>query len=205
MRIKKLFKKHKNNTMKTINKKKNIIYLLSILFFVFSLSCSKKQKNKMYAYTLYFDTISSTISKPFFKDSINIMCYGHDSIVMKSYYKENFYENVYFYRNNNLFEKRYISNQPGNYFGIDTILTFSITKDTTFIYKSKRDDFMVTLIDISLFNSKYSIVKNSNNYKSIKQSLIDTTYKEIIFYDKNYNIYKYVNTWKENRCVYTKK
>lgn len=64
---------------------------------------------------------------------------------------------------------------------------------------------MVTLIDISLFDSQYNIAKEGNNYKSIKQSLIDTTYKEIIFYDKDYRIYKYINTWKGEKCVYMKK
>ncbi|GHT00795.1 hypothetical protein FACS189421_13230 [Bacteroidia bacterium] len=132
------------------------------------------------------------------------MYYDKDSILIKNYYNGHYYQNVYFNREDNFFEKRYVTNLPEDIFEVDTILSFS-KKDTTFIYKSNRDDFIVTLIDLSLFNSHYIIQGENNNYTLIKQSLVDSTYKEIFFYDKNYHIYKYVNTWKDNKCVYVKK
>jgi hypothetical protein len=95
-----------------------------------------------------------------------------------------------------------VANPFTDYLGIDTILTFA-QKDTTFIYKSKRDDAIVLFVDLSLFDSKYTISKDGNNYKTVKQSLADSTYKEIIFYDKNYRIYKFINTWQGYECVYT--
>lgn len=177
-------------------------YLLFFLILFLILSCNIK--NKEYTSTLCFDPVNSTIDKPFFQDSIKTTYYANDSIVIKNYYKNSYYESLYFNSNDSFFEKRFVSNLLANFFGIDTIFTFS-TKDTTFIYKSKRDDFIVTLIDLSLFDSKYNIAKEGNSYKTIKQSLIDTTYKEIFFYDEHYRIYKYINTWKGDRCIYVKK
>jgi hypothetical protein len=174
-------------------------YILFVILFLL-LSCNR-QIDKEFTQVLSFDIHGSSVNKPFFRDSLVITYYKKDSILIKNYFNGNYYQNIYFNRDNNFFEKRYVSNPPAQIFEVDTILTFA-KKDTSLIYKSRRDDFVVTLIDLSLIDGQYIIQEDSNNYKTIKQSLIDTTYKEIFFYDKNYNIYKFVNTWKNNKCVY---
>lgn len=153
---------------------------------------------------LFFDAGSSSVAKPFFRDSIIITYYGNDSVLIKNYFQNDYFQNLYFFHDNFFYEKRFVTDLPGNVFEMDTILTFA-KKDTVFDYLSKRDDFIVTLIDVSLFNSKYSIEKDENEYKTRKQSMIDTTYKEEFFYDENYRIYKFVNTWRGDKCVYLKK
>lgn len=179
---------------------KYFVLLLLIMFFLFS--CSNKKRN--FTYTLLYDIENSTVEKPFFRDSILIIYYGKDSILMKNYYQGEYFQNIYFNDKNTYSEKRYVSNFPEQIFETDTILTFS-HEDTTFLYYSNRDDFIVTLVDLSLFNSKYVILQDEKGYRTIKQSLVDSTYNEIYYYDRNYNVYKFVNTWKDNECVYVRK
>lgn len=174
-----------------------------LLLVVFSfLSCSSKQKD--FTYILLYDIENSNMEKPFFRDSILITYFDKDSILIKNYYNGNYFQNIYFKNEGDYFEKRFTANYPDQIFEIDTIMTFADI-DTTFIYYSHRDNFIVNLIDLSLFNSKYTILYDGKSYKTIKQSLIDTTYKEIYYYDRNYNIYKFVNAWKDNECVYIRK
>ncbi|GHT70539.1 hypothetical protein FACS1894155_12880 [Bacteroidia bacterium] len=77
-------------------------------------------------------------------------------------------------------------------------------KDTSFVYKSAYN-FIPIVQSYSYADCQYNIRKVGDEYRSIKKSLIDTTYKEIFFYDKDYRIYKFINTWKDNRYVYVKK
>ena len=160
-----------NDMMKTIGK----IYYSIILMFLFMCSCNKHISNQ-YSYVLSFNPDSSTIKKPFFRDSLLITNYGSDSILIKNYFDNHFYQNVFNKRDDCFYEKRLVSNLPENYFGIDSIITFK-KKDTTLIYRTKRDNFLVTLVDLSLFDSQYIISREGMNYKTIKQSLVDTTYK----------------------------
>jgi hypothetical protein len=181
----------------------NIKYFLLFAISLLILSCNRQSKKEVID-ILVFDAINSSVDAPFFRDSLVITYYKADSILIKNYFKGNYYQNIYCNNENAFWERRFVSNLPENIFEIDSILTFSKC-DTSFFYKSRRDDFLVTLVDLALFDGKYTIQKEDNNYKTIKQSMTDTTYKEIFFYDKNYNIYKYINTWKENKCVYVKK
>ncbi len=89
------------------------------------------------------------------------------------------------------------------YLGMDTILSF-YKSDTTFVYHSAFD-FILLVFYYSYADCQYKILKEKNAYKSIKTSLIDTTYREIFYYDKDYYIYKFINTYKDNYCVYVKK
>jgi hypothetical protein len=171
------------------------------LFIIFLLLSCNRQIEKEVTHVLSFDMNSSSVNKPFFRDSLVITYYKEDSILIKNYFNGNYYQNIYFNRNNVFFEKRYVSNPPAQIFEVDTILTFA-KEDTSLIYKSRRDDFIVTLIDLSLIDGQYIIQGDGKNHKTIKQSLMDTTYKEIFFYDINYNIYKFINTWKNDQCVY---
>ncbi|BEG99243.1 hypothetical protein [Bacteroides sedimenti] len=183
--------------------KTKFVYSILLIFFLssFYVGANYEGTKKEHRSVLVFDVDSSSCEKPFFRDSLLIIYYDEDSLLIKNFYKGNYYQNIYFNSDDAFFEKRFVSNLPENIFGIDTILTFS-KKDTSFIYKSKRDDFLVTLIDVSLFDGKYSILRDGDNYKTIKQSMVDTTYKEIFFYDKDYRIYKFINTWKNMKCVY---
>jgi len=181
----------------------NIKFSLLIIMFFLLFSC-QKYANKEHSYILFFYPDSSSVSKPFNNDSILITYYGKDSIIVKNYYHGNYYQNIFFQKNGSFAEKRFVANFPEQIFEIDTILTLT-KKDTSFVYHSNRDNFIVTLVDLSLFDSRYTISKERKKYKTIKQSLVDTTYKEIFFYDKDYNIYKFINTWKGNKCVYVKK
>ena len=178
-------------------------YILSVII-LFCLFACNKQTNKELTYTLSLDTILSSTNESFFRDSITITYYGKDSILIKNYDNRYILENLYLNFNNVFYEKRWVYNPIIDYSGIDTILTFT-QKDTTFIYKSKRDDFIVTFVDITFFDSKYTIVKDGNDYKTIKQSLADSTYTEIIFYDKDYHIYKFISTYRDDTCVFVEK
>ena len=162
-------------SIKIINK---CFFLLLIIFCLFS--CNSRQKD--FTYALLYDIKGSTIGIPFFRDSILITYYDKDSILIKSYYHGDYFQNKYFENKGVYFEKRIIANYPDQIFETDTILTF-YNKDTTFLYHSKRDDFIVTIVDLSLFNSKYTILQDGEGYKTIKQSLVDTTYTETFFYD----------------------
>jgi hypothetical protein len=175
--------------------------LLTCVIFFCLFSCGEKQTK---SYLLLYDTESSSMGKPFFRDSILITYYDKDSIIIKNYYNGDYYQNIYFWDENSYAEKRFITNYPEQIFEIDTILTFT-NKDTTFLYLSNRDNFIVTLVDLSLCNSKYIIMQEKKGYKMIKQSTIDTTYTETFFYDDNYNICKFINTWQGNKCVYVRK
>jgi len=175
------------------------IVILSFLFF----SCNK-QRDKELSYILLFNPESSNvIEKSLILDSILIKNYSNDSILFSKYSNGRYIESFYFNSNGEFWEERIKGNDYGKFLGIDSILTFS-KKDTTFMYKSVRE-FIVLVPELSLASCKYSILKEGNEFKTIKQSLVDTTYKEFFYYDKDYRIYKFVNTWKDNTCVYVKK
>ena len=150
--------------------------------------------------TLLLDKINSTIISPqFAMDKITITY--KDSIYLKRFYNPIF-ESTLFKVENNVFEARQIRNWNYDLLGIDSILTLSL-KDTTFIYHSTFD-FPVLVPQLSLADCKYIIQKNGHHNMTIKQSLLDTTFTEIFYYDNDFNIYKYVNTYKENKCIYIK-
>lgn len=176
-------------------------YLIIILFLI---SCNKCSQDKIISNVLIFDANSSSQNKPFFRDSLFVTYYKFDSIIIKNYFNGDYYQNVFLNQEKCFFENRYVSNLPEGIFKTDTILTFA-KMDTTFVYKSRRDDFIVTFVDLSLFDCQYFIEKIGKEYVTTKQSLIDSTYKEIFFYNKDYQIYKFINTWKDSKCVYVKK
>jgi len=179
---------------------KRIIFFIFIISFV--CACSKHD-NKLCKTVLFFDsTISHVQEKKLIRDSIVINHFSNDSIVFLKYYDGDFAQFNYFYKNDKLFEKRLKGSFGNDFLGIDSILTFS-KKDTTFLYHYNR--FLVMVTDYSYADCIYIIKNKGNEYITIKQSTIDTTYKEIFFYDKNFNIYKYINTWKGNKYVYIKK
>ena len=188
----------KNSTKDMKSKFLLIITSISLLF------CCNKNNNYEKHVTLLLDTIDSNYSdERFLIDSINIEF--TDSISV--FFNTGDYTNlrVFYKHKNGMYEirERFNEKPDSEYLGIDTILTF-YKSDTTFIYHSAFD-FIPLVFYYSFADCKYEMLKENDTYKTIKQSLIDTTYREIYYYDKYYNIYKYINTWKDNNCVYVKK
>ncbi|MBO1736541.1 MAG: hypothetical protein DBY16_08725 [Coprobacter sp.] len=181
---------------------------IKTLFFVmiglFALSCNNKL-SKETSYVLYYEPDSSHVTeKRMIGDSIVIKKISQDSILISTHISNmTVYENLYFRIGNNLWEKRHRSNDFGEFLKIDSIPTFFLN-DTSFIYKSAREIFPVVRI-YSYADCRYIIKKQGEKYVTVKQSTIDTTYKEIFFYDKDFNIHKYINTYKDNYCVYIRK
>lgn len=186
---------------KSIYKIKIFFFLMITVFF----SC----KNRNNTIKLYFDEKLSTVyEKSLIRDSIIIHYYSNDSILLLKYSNGDYKQILFFNLDDVFFERRRRVTEIGEFIGIDSILTFS-KKDTVFEYKSARR-FIPLVQDYSYANCIYTIKQAGNKYMTIKQStlqqsILDTTYKEIFFYDKNYNIYKFINTWKDNECVYVKK
>jgi hypothetical protein len=175
----------------------------SFLILLLILSC-QEQNNKYYSYKLIFDTnLSDVNEKSLIIDSLIFNKHNKDSIFMEKCSNGKCFQFTFLLSNGEFYERRYSFNDVGDFFGIDSILTFS-KRDTSFIYKSEYE-FIPIVQSYSYADCKYTIRKTGNDFVTEKQSLIDTTYKEIFFYDKDYHIYKFINTWKDNTCVYVKK
>jgi len=172
-------------------------YLVIILFLTF-ISCDKRNENR--SVTLALDAAESTYTdERFLIDSIKIV-YG-DSIHILRYTGDYVYENLFFERKDKIFEVRERCNEELECFGVDTILTFG-KSDTAFIYKSAYD-FISIVFQYTLADNKYSIGKEGNMFVTIKQSLTNSTYTEKYYYDESFLISKFVNTYKDNICVYS--
>jgi hypothetical protein len=164
--------------------------------------CSCKNQDKTVVLCLD-DELSTVQEKNLIRDSIVIHYYSSDSILLLKYFGGHYKRTLYFNMNDVFFERRKRATEVGEYLGIDSILTFS-KQDSIFEYKSARR-FYPLVQDYSFGDCIYTIKYENNEYMTIKQSTIDTTYKEIFFYDKDYNIYKYVNMWQNNECVYVRR
>ena len=178
-------------------------YFLVITILSCLLYCNNHNGNEKHI-VLFLDSKNSNYTdERFLIDSINIE-YG-DSVSMFFNTGGDTTLRVFHEYKNGLYEIRERFNEipDREYLGIDTILSFS-KLDTTFIYHSAFD-FIPLVFYYSFADCKYEISKEKNVYKTIKTSLLDTTYKEIFFYDKDYHIYKFINTYKDNYCVYIKK
>lgn len=176
--------------------------ILAITFFLL-VSCNN-HCNKESPYVLIFSPENSNvIKKSLLFDSIFINNYDNDSVLISKYSNGKPINAIFFNNNGNLCEKRYRCNDLGEFLGIDSILTFS-KKHYTFSYKSERI-FIPIVWQYSFADCLYSIDKIGNEYITTKQSLVDTSYKEIFYYDEDYNIYKFINTWNNNKCVYIKR
>jgi hypothetical protein len=81
----------------------------------------------------------------------------------------------------------------------DTLITLS-KKDTSVINPYERVYLAVWGLQYGSMNYKFT--KESNIYKTVKQSLQDSTYFEIFYYNDKYQISKFINTWRNNKIVY---
>jgi hypothetical protein len=181
--------------------KMKFFLVLTVLPLLFFGTCNKQNNNNRLV-TLCLDTNNSQYTDDrFLIDSINVEY--NDSIKIIRYNGDYQFESIYHKIKDGIYEIRERCNEESECFGTDTILTF-YKLDTTFIYNSAYI-FIPMVFFYTLADCKYDIIKEENGYKTTKQSLIDTTYKEVYYYDDSYNIHKYINTWKDNKCVYVKK
>lgn len=181
-----------------------IIKIMRLIFFpvvILSLFSCNKSNIGHTDITLVLDKKESQYNdERFLIDSIFIEY--NDSIKITRYTGNYQFQSIYHKKENGIYEIRERCNEELECFGADTILTF-YKSDTTFIYDSAYD-FMSTVFQYTLGNSKYNFKHTGNIYETVKQSLIDTTYTETFLYDDNFIINKFINTWQENRCVYVR-
>lgn len=175
----------------------------TILFFLilFVCSCNKQVSNDRILLVLN-EQNSDYPEKKFQMDSITFIY--SDSIYMFRYEGDYTYKSVFFEKNGNLYELRdRFSEIPNESYGVDTILTFS-KRDTTFIFKSEFE-FIPLVFYYTMADNKYSISKENDLFVTIKKSLVDSTYTEKFYYDENFKIKKFINTYKDNTCTYIPK
>jgi len=204
--------------MKQKSMQKECIKIMKLRFTLIALtvvtfvSCSRPDSSNIVLgkTVLYYDSINSILDNEIFKyDSFFINRITRDSMIITRYLGgEGYYFHTTFSLKNHLFyENRQIPQsiiEGETETSIIFIPTF-MQKDTNFFYTPK-DEFIAFFVnDLGFDKCNYQIKKNNNEFITIKQSLTDTTYFEIYYYDKYFNIYKYINTWKDNKCVYMRK
>ena len=187
-------------------------FILALLMALFIMSCNKQNslKLEMGRVEFSFDSIASKLVDTSFRyDSLFIDRVNKDSLVIMRYLGG---EGYHYYSQFSLKNRVFYENRIEPFVIIEgetetyavLIPTFSV-KDTIFRY-IVDDDFTPFFVpDLGFDKCNYEIKKANNELVTIKQSLVDTTYKEIYYYDQNFNIYKYINTWKDNKCVYVRK
>lgn len=182
--------------MIVIKNKRYIKLILFLLLFSFVFSC---KEDKISRYRFVLDKSQSHISNDkFILDSI-IIIYG-DSIYLRKYNNGDYLMKIFYIHDNSIYERRLSCNDSGEDCKYDSILTFD-QQDTIFEYKSLRELYLTT-IDMSYGSSFYKITNIDNMCITEIQSMYDSTYKEIYYYDKNYNVIKIKNLFKDNICVY---
>jgi hypothetical protein len=208
--IKNLLMKQKSMQKKCIKIRKIIICsnLIIILISVIFASCNKQVPNKDIKdkIVLEYDSALSKLYYEKFKfDSLLIERMNSDSMIIYRYLEknDNYWYSTFSLIENIFYEHRVVPHliiEGETETSIILIPTF-LQRDTTFYYLPE-DDFFPVSANMSFDKCRYQIKKNNNEFIFIKQSLTDSTYKEIFFYDKNYNINKFINTWQDNECVY---
>jgi hypothetical protein len=128
-------------------------------------------------------------------DSIKFIKYSNAKPISTTLYKLDnaFYEIKDVYKMN--------IHLPELYLRTDTLITFS-KSDTSNIFQNDMFIPIATMLQYSSMN--YNITKENNMYKTFKRSLNDTTYTEIFYYDKNYIVSEFINTWQNNKIVYSR-
>lgn len=173
-------------------------YILLLVLIELCISCIKKDDNKI---ILFLNQKESTINDPELIMNTMSITYG-DSIFIERTYGSKKFKSSYFKVEDGIYEGRHRGMDETQIYKIDSILTFA-RKDTSFTYNSAFD-FPTLLFQLSLTDCNYAISKSEEGHITVKQSLIDTTYKEIFFYDKDFVVYKFINYYGNNRCVYIK-
>ena len=183
----------------------SIFFILAILSITMLFSCEKQEKKIVLLLSPEESVIG--LEEGYKLDSIIIRPYNGDTIVLLQYNINGIFGvNHFFEQNDVLFEIKPIftvTEIPGKIIGHDNIMTFA-RKDTTFIHRPKIRFFPGGMghFDAECY---YTIKQLKEGYVTIKQSAIDKTFRELYFYDNDYNVYKYILTLHYNMFVYNKK
>ena len=190
--------KNTKRITKTLNNKnmfKNNKYLISVMLLlcILRISCEKKHYSK----TIMFDRKNSLLVDSLFcVNKLEEIIYN-DSIVINREIGKRHFSNVFPIINNSVFDYRYSNSLDKK--DIDTLLFFS-KKDTIFDWRCQIEFPFVFGLNRS--STKVIIKKLSTNFFSTTlQSLQDTTYKEIYYYDEKYNIVKFEYFYKHNKIT----
>ena len=191
----------KNANISTIKKDIKIKPLLLSFscFLALLYSCEQKGSERV---TLMLNQSESIIEDSrFVFDSITFV-YSRDTIWKYRYWPRRFFENPTIKIDDKFCEviniRSYIDNTITRK---DTMMMFTL-RDTSYVYKIKNKS-IATVLDLAYADCIFYFKKDeSGNRMTLKQSLIESTYKEIYYYDENYRVFKYVNTYKGNVCIY---
>jgi len=181
-------------------------YIIIIILIFGTLSC----KEKLHKTTLFFSSKESVINnKKNILDSI-VISRTESKILIRQYRGSGNYLEISLIRFNNGFSelrKKFnglvdteTDKIKTNLIPVDTLPTF-YKIDTFFTYKSERN-FYHSIMDLSLGNARYKIKKNKDTFMFIKKSTIDSSYEEEYYYDKNFNIIKYIVKYRGNIYIY---
>jgi len=181
-------------------------YIIIIILIFGTLSC----KEKLHKTTLSFSSKESVINnKKNILDSI-VISRTECKILIRQYRGAGNYLEISLIRFNNGFSelrKKFnglvdteTDKIKTNIIPVDTLPTF-YKIDTFFTYKSERN-FYHSIMDLSLGNARYKIKKNKDTFMFIKKSTIDSSYEEEYYYDKNFNIIKYIVKYRGNIYIY---
>lgn len=192
--------------IKTLNNKLMVKCLQTISIFVLilcSLSCKEKYEKTL----LLLSPKESIVSdQRMVLDSIVVMK-NKTTMLIRQYRGNGDCLEIKYIKNNNRYselrEKFHGVIEKSKYVkrlnNIDTLPIFNNT-DTIFTYNSNRK-YYPTTIDLSLGDAQYEVKKQKYTYVSTRQSIIDHLYKEY-YYDKNFNIIKYIVKYRGSICVY---
>lgn len=181
---------------------RNKFILCATLFFLFTGSCNK---TKTYTIKYLQNKRESIINNPIvIFDSIVVMY--TDSIQINRFLGKINHPLLLNIKNGNAYNYafRYENLIPASnmLIRVDTLLMFS-NKDT--IYESLFHVRNIPVVRAFSDASCKITIQNSKNpgeRMTIKQSLIDTTYEEIYYYNRVFFISKIINKWQDNICVY---
>lgn len=172
--------------------------MLFICVFIFCISCIQLEKEQI---TLMIDFSESKIQDSRFAfDSVSFLY--NDSINIYYYLSYRSFNQVLNATNDKVYEVINTYDEISDeLIKQDTLLYFSL-KDTAYTYLNENKRIL-TILDYRYASCKFYFKESENSWRmTIKQSLVDSTYKEIYFYDKNFRVNKFINTWQDNLCVY---
>lgn len=178
--------------------KLNKIFCLFIIVIIGFVSCT----NKTYNVRLAVDTENSMIVEPLFAYDSIIVKNSKDSIAFIKYSNGRPFITSLFKRDSDFYEIRKTQHLSlgADSLSIDTLITLS---KRNISYDFERGLISLTAFGLQYGSMHYEFTKESDMYKTLKRSFQDSTYTEVFYYDNNYRILKFVNTWRDNKIVYT--
>jgi len=181
--------------MKRIIRYRLGFYCCFALLFGFMGCIHKSQKVK-----LLVDMENSIVVEPLFVyDSITVNNLT-DTIIFTKYSNGRPFIATLVMRDSNFYEIRNVFDMDGDSCFVATLMTLS-KKDTS--YDFERGYIVLEALSLQFSCMHYEFTKEGGSmYKTLKRSLQDSTYTEIFYYNDNYQISKFINTWRDNKIVY---